>query len=106
MQANEMTWEEVEVEAARLDVLIKASSAKGIAAVAEMAKHPLTLDQMRVQIIRQQMGGLHPKTEAQIQAQIKAEGLDPDRPFDPVRNGGLCIPDTASEADRLLNENQ
>ena len=100
-----MTRDKHELEAERLDKLIQTASAPAVEAVAEMAKHPMTFDQMRAQVIRHQMeadrtwhrprGSKIPaEVEAKIQAQIKSEGLDPDRPYDEVRDGGLKIPDT------------
>lgn len=46
--------EEIKAESKRLAELIRKASEPAIKGVAEMAKHPLTLEQMREQVRRQQ----------------------------------------------------
>jgi len=53
MSKTKMSWEELNVEALRLSVLIDKASEAGIKRVAEMSKQPLTLEQMREQVRRQ-----------------------------------------------------
>jgi len=72
--------------------------------VAEMFRNPMTFDQKRAQVIRHHAEAdwvwtrpdepIPQEIEDAIQAQIKAEGLDPTRPFDAEWDGGLLIPDT------------
>ena len=54
MTKQKMSREELNKESLRLSALIAEGSKAGLKAVAEMAKHPLTLDQMREQVRRQQ----------------------------------------------------
>lgn len=52
--------EEIQAESRRLAELIRKASEPAIKAVAEMAKHPLTLEQMREQVRRQAAKGWNP----------------------------------------------